>query len=210
MEQEALLSEAMKITRLLDTKSELLASLIEQAETLVVSIRQFGSFGKWLRANFPTDDLENFGIFLDRIPCDGLLQDTPYLFVNTGTTRLHGTLNQQVTATFVGAWIVNADQATIHASQDVQIHVLDSLHDINHTTEYRLTDQERELRNALLHRLRQSGIEVIDDVEEGQRVLDGANESAKMQAKKNYLIPLRSSKRKAHRPTYQVVTAQIY
>lgn len=187
MEQEALLSETMKITRLLDTKSELLASLIEQAETLVVSIRQFGSFGKWLRANFPTDDLENFGIFLDRIPCDGLLQDTPYLFVNTGTTRLHGTLNQQVTATFVGAWIVNADQATIHASQDVQIHVLDSLHDINHTTEYRLTDQERELRNALLHRLRQSGIEVIDDVEEGQRVLDGANESAKIQAKKKLL-----------------------
>ena len=83
--------------------------------------------------------------------------------------------------------MVDADQSTIHASQDAQIHIPNSLHDINPVTEYRLTDQERELRNALLHRLRQSGIEVIDDVEEGQRVLDGANESAKMQAKKRLL-----------------------
>ena len=48
-------------------------------------------------------------------------------------------------------------------------------------------DLESELRDALLYRLSQSGIEVLDEVEDGQRAMDEANSPTKRQAKKGLL-----------------------
>ena len=203
-DREALLSEAMEKVQPLLTKTDLLTTLVEQAETMVLPVSQLDSFAAWLRSNIPTYELENYGIYLDYIPKVELQPGYPYLFVNTGTTRLHGSLDQPVTATFVGAWTVDVRQATVHASQDAHIHVGDDIAEvngyafqpndvpINNSGTMRetnlsetspLSKQERELREALADRLRQSGIEVIDNVEEGQRVLDEANALAKMQAK---------------------------
>ena len=47
----------------------------------------------------------------------------------------------------------------------------------------KLTEEEKALRDALAERLRNSGLEVIDDAEEGQRVLDAANGKARLSAK---------------------------
>jgi N12 class adenine-specific DNA methylase len=47
-----------------------------------------------------------------------------------------------------------------------------------------LTKEEKVLRDAVIDRIRRSGIEVIDDPAVGQRVLDMANGNAKEQAKK--------------------------
>ena len=50
-----------------------------------------------------------------------------------------------------------------------------------------LTNEERSLRDGLIDVLTKAGIDVITDVEEGQRVLDRANGEARMQAKKRAL-----------------------
>lgn len=50
-----------------------------------------------------------------------------------------------------------------------------------------VSSDEINLRDALVDRLRQSGIDVIDDVEDGQRVLYEVNSPAKMQAKRRAL-----------------------
>ena len=47
-----------------------------------------------------------------------------------------------------------------------------------------LTSEERVLRDAVIDRLRDGGMEVITDVEEGQRVLDEANGEERMEAKR--------------------------
>lgn len=47
-----------------------------------------------------------------------------------------------------------------------------------------MSQEERVLRDAVIDRLRESGIEVITDEETGQRVLDEANGKAKLSAKK--------------------------
>ena len=46
-----------------------------------------------------------------------------------------------------------------------------------------LTSEERVLRDAVIDRLREGGMDVITDVEEGQRVLDMANGEERMEAK---------------------------
>ena len=100
-DREALLSEAMEKVQPLLTKTDLLTTLVEQTETMVLPVSQLDSFAAWLRSNFPTYELKNYGIYLDYIPKVELQPGYPYLFVNTGTTRLRGSLDQPVTATFV-------------------------------------------------------------------------------------------------------------
>ena len=51
----------------------------------------------------------------------------------------------------------------------------------------RVSEDEANLRDALVDRLRQSGIDVIDNAEEGQKVLEEANAPARMQAKRRLL-----------------------
>lgn len=55
-------------------------------------------------------------------------------------------------------------------------------------------ETDRELRDVLVERLRGSGIDVVMDAEEGQRVLDEANGDARMQAKKRALETAYSSR----------------
>ena len=84
-DREALLSEAMEKVQPLLTKTDLLTTLVEQAETMVLPVSQLDSFAAWLRSNIPTYELENYGIYLDYIPKVELQPGYPYLFVNTGT-----------------------------------------------------------------------------------------------------------------------------
>ncbi|MGM9797450.1 MAG: hypothetical protein ACI3ZY_07735 [Parabacteroides sp.] len=202
-EREAVLDEAMAMMPTLYTKSDLLFSLAEQADTLVLPISKRDRFVTWLRSNFSTADLENFGIFLNHIPTVGLEPGDPCLLINADTTRLYGSLDLPVVATIVGAWTVDVTQATVLATQEAHVHVKD---DVAKVYDYSvpdadasiddtgliqttapaerctLTDQECELRDALVERLRQSGIELIDNVEEGQHILDEASSRAKMQS----------------------------
>lgn len=64
-----------------------------------------------------------------------------------------------------------------------------------------VSSDEINLRDALVDRLRQSGIDVIDDVEDGQRVLYEVNSPAKMQAKRRALETVSVTSEKAHQPT---------
>ncbi len=65
-----------------------------------------------------------------------------------------------------------------------------------------LTHEEQVLRDALAETMQKSGIEVIDDVEEGQRVLDEANGKAKLQAKQKRALETASvSQSEEHQPT---------
>ena len=202
-EQEVLLSEATALTQPLCTKSELLDTLVEQAQIQVMPIQRLDTFGTWLQSHFSTTDLQNYGIYLNQNPTESLNPGYPYLFINTGATRFQGALDQPVIATFVGAWTVDVRQATVHATREAIIHVKDDIakvfwhgaqandgtdysnghnHDIGNVEASTLTDQERKLRDALVYRLRQSGLEVIDNTEIGQRVLDEVNQPARMQA----------------------------
>lgn len=61
--------------------------------------------------------------------------------------------------------------------------------------------EEAILRDALTDIIRQSGIEVIDNTEEGQRMLDEANGDARMQAKRRALETVSVTSKKEHQPT---------
>ena len=65
-----------------------------------------------------------------------------------------------------------------------------------------MSQEERVLRDAVIDRLRESGMEVITDEEAGQRVLDEANGKAKLSAKKRRALETASvTSNKAHQPT---------
>ena len=64
-----------------------------------------------------------------------------------------------------------------------------------------VSEDEANLRDALVDRLRQSGIDVIDNAEEGQKVLDEANAPARMQAKRRALETVSVTSDEAHQPT---------
>ena len=57
------------------------------------------------------------------------------------------------------------------------------------------------LRDALVGVLRDSSIEVIDNTEEGQRMLDEANETVNMQAKRRALETASVTSKEEHQPT---------
>lgn len=57
------------------------------------------------------------------------------------------------------------------------------------------------LRDALVGVLRDAGIEVIDNTEEGQKVLDEANGTVNMQAKKRALETVSVTSKEEHQPT---------
>lgn len=61
-----------------------------------------------------------------------------------------------------------------------------------------LTVEETALRDAVVDRLRESGIEVIDDVEEGQRVLELANEARESKGTKKAPMTAELTQRAAH------------
>lgn len=60
---------------------------------------------------------------------------------------------------------------------------------------------EASVRDALIDVLRGAGVEVVTDVEEGQRVLDEANDGARMQAKKRALETASVTSNEKHQPT---------
>ena len=65
-----------------------------------------------------------------------------------------------------------------------------------------LSPGERVLRDAVIDRLRESGLEVITDEEAGQRVLDEANGKAKLSAKKRRALEtVSASHDEKHQPT---------
>lgn len=65
-----------------------------------------------------------------------------------------------------------------------------------------MSQEERVLRDAVIDRLRESGIEVITDEEAGQRVLDEANGEAKLSAKKRRALEtVSASHDEKHQPT---------
>lgn len=64
------------------------------------------------------------------------------------------------------------------------------------------SQEERVLRDAVIDRLRESGMEVITDEEAGQRVLDEANGKAKLSAKKRRALEtVSASHDEKHQPT---------
>ena len=65
-----------------------------------------------------------------------------------------------------------------------------------------MSQEERVLRDAVIDRLRESGMEVITDEEAGQRVLDEANWKAKLSAKKRRALEtVSASHDEKHQPT---------
>ena len=65
-----------------------------------------------------------------------------------------------------------------------------------------MSQEERVLRDAVIDRLRESGMEVITDEEAGQRVLDEANGKAKLSAKKRRALEIVSASHdEKHQPT---------
>lgn len=65
-----------------------------------------------------------------------------------------------------------------------------------------MSQEERVLRDAVIDRLRESGMEVITDEEAGQRVLDEANGEAKLSAKKRRALEtVFASHDEKHQPT---------
>ena len=65
-----------------------------------------------------------------------------------------------------------------------------------------MSQEERVLRDAVIDRLRESGMEVITDEEAGQRVLDEANGKAKLSAKKRRALEtVSASHDEKHQPT---------
>lgn len=65
-----------------------------------------------------------------------------------------------------------------------------------------MSQEERVLRDAVIDRLRESGMEVITDEEAGQRVLDEANGEAKLSAKKRRALEtVSASHDEKHQPT---------
>ena len=65
-----------------------------------------------------------------------------------------------------------------------------------------MSQEERVLRDAVIGRLRESGMEVITDEEAGQRVLDEANGKAKLSAKKRRALEtVSASHDEKHQPT---------
>lgn len=65
-----------------------------------------------------------------------------------------------------------------------------------------MSQEERILRDAVIDRLRESGMEVITDEEAGQRVLDEANGKAKLSAKKRRALEtVSASHDEKHQPT---------
>ena len=73
------------------------------------------------------------------------------------------------------------------------------------------TEAERALRDALNDVLTAAGIEVVTDVEEGQRVMDEANGDAKLMAKKEHLKPRPFHMMwKINQQSFQVLTVQMY
>ena len=64
-----------------------------------------------------------------------------------------------------------------------------------------VTEAERALRDELNNVLTRAGIEVVTDVEEGQRVLDEVNGGARMQAKKRALETASVTSKEEHQPT---------
>ena len=61
-----------------------------------------------------------------------------------------------------------------------------------------VSSDEINLRDALVDRLRQSGIDVIDDVEEGQRVLTRRTALRRCRQKEEHLKPPLSEKIQGH------------
>ena len=73
------------------------------------------------------------------------------------------------------------------------------------------TPKERALCDALNDVLTAAGIEVVTDVEEGQRVMDEANGDAKLMAKKEHLKPRPFHMMwKINQQSFQVLTVQMY
>ena len=64
-----------------------------------------------------------------------------------------------------------------------------------------VSPRESAMRDALVDLLRGAGVEVVTDVEEGQRVLDEANDGARMQAKKRALETASVTSNEKHQPT---------
>ena len=73
------------------------------------------------------------------------------------------------------------------------------------------TPKERAMGDALNDVLTAAGIEVVTDVEEGQRVMDEANGDAKLMAKKEHLKPRPFHMMwKINQQSFQVLTVQMY
>ena len=64
-----------------------------------------------------------------------------------------------------------------------------------------VTSEEAALRDALMGKLQEAGIEVVTDAQEGQRVLDEANGDARMQAKKRALETVSAASDRQHHQT---------
>ena len=75
-----------------------------------------------------------------------------------------------------------------------------------------VTEAERALRDELNNVLTRAGIEVVTDIDEGQRVLDDANgKGVRMQAKKEHLKPCPlPRKRNINLLSFQVLMVQRY
>ena len=64
-----------------------------------------------------------------------------------------------------------------------------------------VSPREDALRDALVNVLRGAGVDVVTDVEEGQRVLDDANGETRLQAKKRALETASVTSKEKHQPT---------
>ena len=74
-----------------------------------------------------------------------------------------------------------------------------------------ISSREAALRDVVVDRLKKSGVDVVTDVEEAQRLLDEANGERLSQDKKEHLKPSPPLAMKGiNKPSFQVLMVQRY
>lgn len=117
------LEESVGLIKTVNTKSEFLHLLVQDATTIFSPMEGWLSLVTYLQKHFSQTDLSDNGIFVDQLPDLGILKGSQALFVNTTPVLLEHTLPEELQAAFLGRWLVDVYQAKVVALDGAHINL---------------------------------------------------------------------------------------
>ena len=121
------LERAVRLLEPMITKSELLMNLRENALKLFQPVRRVEAMGSFIKDNFSAYDLRANFVFVDCFPNGKLPEGTDCLLINSSPSLRECDFAQNVHATFVGRWLVNAYEAQIVALHGAHVNLMDTV-----------------------------------------------------------------------------------
>ena len=122
-ERVTLLGKAMDIIESMDTKTDLLQGLTERSVELLKPIENVEGIGGYLRDAFRAKDLIDNNVFIDRLPTGVLPKDSTCILINSTPHLMEGRFAQDVSATIIGKWYLEVQDADVTLLQGAHVNL---------------------------------------------------------------------------------------